>query len=286
MIDRVKNFVKGTLLHENEDYYINLIVSFGGVFLKFTKAIVRKPCKNLVNGLSNANLGIPDYNKAIYQHDLYINALMKCGLEVFELPADEDFPDSTFVEDVALLTPKCAVITNPGAQSRNGEVEGIKNTIAEFYNIIEHITNPGTLEAGDVMMVDNHFYIGLSDRTNKDGANQLLKILDKYGMTGSIVEFSDALHLKTGLAYLENNNLVACGEFTKKTEFEDFNIIEIPDEESYAANCIWVNQTVLVAKGFPITLEKIQTAGYKTIELEMSEFQKLDGGLSCLSLRF
>ena len=252
----------------------------------FTKAIIRKPCKNLVKGLTTAKLGIPDYNKAVYQHDLYVNALMKCGLEVFELPADENYPDSTFVEDVALLTPQCAIITNPGAASRRGEVEIIKDTISEFYTSIERIENPGTLEAGDVMMVGDHYYIGLSERTNEEGAKQLISILNKFGMSGSTIELELVLHLKTGLAYLENNNLVACGEFIRNPELEKFNLIEIPDEESYAANCIWVNGKVLLPKGFPQSSAKITESGYETIELEMTEFQKLDGGLSCLSLRF
>ncbi len=254
--------------------------------MEFTKAIVRKPCKNLVHGLTNANIGLPDYDKAVNQHDLYVSALMNCGLEVLELPADENYPDSTFVEDVALLTPRCAIITNPGAPSRRGEVDTIKDTIAEFYNSVERIESPGTLEAGDVMMVGDHYYIGLSERTNAEGANQLIKILNRYEMTGSVVELKSVLHLKTGVAYLENNALLACGEFLSNPEFEKFNIIEIPLEESYAANCIWVNDRVLVPKGFPVTAGKIKAAGYRIIELDVSEFQKLDGGLSCLSLRF
>ena len=252
----------------------------------FSKAIVRKPGKNLINGLTNASLGIPDYHRAIEQHELYISALQTCGLKVIELAADEDFPDSTFVEDTALLTPKCAIITNPGAKSRRGEIIKMKEVIKEFYSDIHEIKSPGTVEAGDIMMVGDHYYIGLSQRTNQAGANQVINILNKYGMSGSMIKLEKVLHLKTCLAYLENNNLVACGEFLSNLEFQKFNLLEIPEKESYAANCIWINDKVLIPKGYPVSKQKILDEGYQIIEIDVSEFRKLDGGLSCLSLRF
>jgi dimethylargininase len=252
----------------------------------FKNAIVRTPSKSMVNGLSTAELGEPDYKKALLQHENYIKAIRDCGVEVTVLEADENFPDSTFVEDVALLTPKCAIVTNPGAPSRKGEISGIRKVLDRFYTDIEEIQNPGTVEAGDIMMVGSHFYIGLSARTNEVGAKQMISILEKYGMSGSVVSLEKVLHLKTGLAYLENNNLVACGEFVSKSEFKKFKLIEIDEKESYATNCIWVNNKVIVSSGFPNAKSTIENAGYKTIEVDVSEFQKLDGGLSCLSLRF
>jgi dimethylargininase len=252
----------------------------------FTKAIVRTPSKSMVNGISTAGLGIPDYELAIKQHAAYIDALKECGLDVIVLPADEAYPDSTFVEDVALLTPACAIVTNPGAESRRGETASIKKILQDFYTHIEEIHEPGRVEAGDIMMVGSHFYIGLSERTNQAGAEQMIGFLGKYGMSGSVVMMSEMLHLKTGLAYLENNNLLAYGEFLTKPEFQQFNILEIDASESYAANCIWVNGTVLVPKGYPKAQKIIADAGYSIIEVDVSEFRKLDGGLSCLSLRF
>ena len=252
----------------------------------FTKAIVRTPSKSIVKGISTADLGIPDYSKALEQHKNYIEALKSCGLEVVCLEADEEFPDSTFVEDVALLTRHCAVITNPGAESRKKEVALIKPVIKSYYSIVEAIDSPATLEAGDIMMVGDLFYIGLSERTNQLGAERLISILEKYQLTGSIVNFKEVLHLKTGVSYLENNNLLACGEFLSSPEFKDFNIIEVPQAEAYAANSVWINDYVLTPKGFHTTKRLIESAGYKTIEVDVSEFQKVDGGLSCLSLRF
>jgi dimethylargininase len=252
----------------------------------FTKAIVRTPCEAMVSGISSAGLGLPDYQKALVQHADYIEALKECGLQVTVLPPDEDFPDSTFVEDAALLTPHCAIITRPGALTRRFEPRSISGVVHEFYTEVESIEAPGTLEAGDVMMVGEHFYIGLSERTNATGAQQLISILQKYGMQGSVVEMEDVLHLKTGLGYLENNKLLACGEFLGKPEFQRFDVLEVDLSEAYAANSVWINDTVLVPAGFPKTRTLIESAGYKIREVDVSEFQKLDGGLSCLSLRF
>jgi len=252
----------------------------------FENAIVRIPCKNMTKGISNAKLGIPDHKKAVQQHEKYIESLIKCGVIVTVLQPDDNYPDSTFIEDTALLTPNCAIISNPGAESRKGEIKEIKEIITEFYKNIEFISDPGTMEPGDIMMVDSHFYIGLSKRTNKVGAEQTISFLKKFGMTGSVVTLEKVLHLKTGISYLENNNLIVAGEFINKPEFQKFNLIKVDDDESYAANCIWMNDNVLVPSGFPKIRKKIENAGYKTIALDMSEFRKLDGGLSCLSLRF
>jgi len=252
----------------------------------FTKAIVRTPSKSMVNGVTSANLGLPNYELALEQHHDYIDALIRCGLQVKVLSADENFPDSTFVEDTALLTPKCAIIANPGAPSRKGEIIEIKHVLKNYFLSISFIEPPGTVEPGDIMMVGDHFFVGLSERTNEDGAAQIITLLNKCGYSGSVILLKDMLHLKTGVAYLENNNLLAYGEFLQEEEFRDFNIIEIDEDESYAANCIWVNNNVLVPKGFSKTRDKIIDAGYSIIEVDVSEFRKLDGGLSCLSLRF
>jgi len=252
----------------------------------FKRAIVRTPGKSMIHGLSAAGLGLPDYQKALNQHEAYIKALQECGLDVLILPADEQYPDSTFVEDVALLTKEWAIITNPGTPSRRGETVAIKKVLQEIYPNIAEVKEPGTVEAGDIMMVGSHFYIGLSERTNENGARQVIEYLEKYGLSGSVIKLAELLHLKTGVAYLERNNLVACGEFITHEAFQKFNILEIAEDESYAANCIWVNDRVLIPAGCPKARETIQSAGYLVQEVDVSEFQKLDGGLSCLSLRF
>ena len=135
-------------------------------------------------------------------------------------------------------------------------------------------------------MVGDHFYVGRSARTNEEGIRQFIAILEKYGLTGSEVTLDKVLHLKTGVNYIEDNNMLVSGEFVEKPEFDQYNRIEIPEEEAYAANCIWMNGTVIVPEGFPAVLAAVTKAGYPVITVDTSEYRKLDGGLSCLSLRF
>jgi dimethylargininase len=252
----------------------------------FKHVIVRRPGRSLIEGITSANLGKPDYARALQQHHRYIDALKNRGVIVKILEADEQFPDSVFVEDTAVLAERCAIITNPGAPSRQGEEISIREALNEFYTAIETITAPGTLEGGDVMRVGDHFYVGLSARTNEEGCRQFTGILNKYGYTASAVKLEKFLHLKTGLAYLENNNLLTAGEFIRHDEFKKYNRIIIHESEGYAANCIWVNDAVLVPMDYPKTKAAISKAGYNIVEVDVSEFKKLDGGLSCLSLRF
>ena len=255
----------------------------------FQNVIVRRPCRAMTEGItSNPQLGKPDYELALRQHDAYIAALKSCGVSVTVLPADERYPDSCFVEDPAVITRKCAIITNPGAASRNGEKDEIVGAIRAFFpeECIEYIQSPGTLEGGDVMMVGDHFYVGRSARTNEEGIRQFLAILEKYGLSGSEVPLEKVLHLKTGVNYLENNNMLVSGEFTDKAEFSAYNRVEIPEEEAYAANCIWVNGTVIVPSGYPAVEAAVRALGYPVLLVDTSEYRKLDGGLSCLSLRF
>ncbi|MCH5583526.1 arginine deiminase family protein [Shimazuella sp. AN120528] len=252
----------------------------------FTRAIVKKISKSYVDGLTTSNLGKPDFEKAQAQHAQYVAALKQCGLEVTVLNADEEYPDSTFVEDTAVLTNECAVITNPGAPSRNGEIIEMKEVLKQFYEKAEKIHAPGYLDGGDVLQVDKHFYVGLSTRTNREGAEQFAAIQQKYGYETTIVPLEKFFHLKTGIAYLGNNDLVVAGEFIDHPDFEEYNKIVIDEQEEYCANCIRINDYVIIPKGYERSKKKIEDAGYKTIELDMSEIQKQDGGLSCLSLRF
>lgn len=255
----------------------------------FTHAIVRRPAKSMTEGITSApELGKPDYDLALKQHDDYIEALEKCHVDVTVLPALEAYPDSCFVEDPAVITRVGAIITNPGAASRNGEKNEIEPAIRRFFDDehIAHIEGPGTLDGGDVMMVGNHFYLGRSARTNEEGIRQFIEILERWELSGSEVPLDHVLHLKTGVNYIENDTMLVSGEFVEKTDFCRFRKIEIPEDEAYAANCIWMNGIVIVPDGYPTVLERIQDAGYETMTVDTSEYRKLDGGLSCLSLRF
>ncbi|HWI47705.1 MAG TPA: arginine deiminase family protein [Rummeliibacillus sp.] len=252
----------------------------------FSNVIVKKPGKCYVEGLTTSNLGTPNYEELLIQHENYVEALKRCKVEVTYLEVDEAYPDSTFVEDTAVLTKDFAVVTNPGAESRNGEIIAMEPVLKGFYDKVYHIEAPGTLDGGDILQADDTFYIGISARTNEEGAEQLKSILEGEGYSAHIVPLKEFFHLKTGIAYLGNNQMVLAGEFVDDELFASYDKIVIPKDDEYSANCILVNDYVIIPSGYPATKEKLQAAGHQVIELPMSEFQKQDGGLSCLSLRF
>ena len=252
----------------------------------FGNVIVKTPGKSYLNGLTTSDLGKPVFDTLLEQHNKYIKALEQCGVSVTHLPASEEFPDSTFVEDAAVLTSDFAVITNPGADSRNGEIKEIEATLKGFYKKFHYIKSPGTLDGGDILQAEDHFYIGISERTNAEGARQLKEILEQEGYEATIIPLKEFFHLKTGIAYLGDNRMVVAGEFVDHPAFESYEKIIIEKEDEYSANCIRVNDYVIIPSGYEKTKRKFNEAGYQTIELEMSEVQKHDGGLSCLSLRF
>ena len=256
----------------------------------FTKAITRKPCRALVDGITTAMFGegTPDYNKAIEQHAQYVAVLEELGLEVTDLEGDERYPDSCFVEDPAVVMEHCAIITNSPKDSRNGEKFEILYTIQKFYDDsqIFFIEAPGTMEGGDVMKVGNHFYIGQSDRTNAEGARQFNDIVTQFGYTSSTVPVTEGLHLKDFVIYLENNNMLVSPVMNEEPSFKDFNRFVVEADELYAINSMNINGTVLVPEGYPKTLKIIEDLGYPVKVVSTDEFRKIDGSLTCLSLRF
>jgi dimethylargininase len=249
----------------------------------YSKAIVRRPGRNFTEGITTSNLGKPNFEKALEQHSAYCDALTGCGLELIVLEADERYPDGCFVEDTAIVTNEVSVITKPGAASRIGEEAEISQILSKFKKI-ETIEHPGTLDGGDVLRVENHFFIGISGRTNRDGARQLTEILSKYGYTASETEVAEGLHLKSGIAYLGKGNFISVEGFSKIAGPSGIIISDL--QESYSANCLRVNNFLLIPEGFPKSKKKILELEYNIIELDMSEFRKMDGGLTCLSLLF
>lgn len=252
-------------------------------------AIVRIPGRNFAAGLTTVDLGVPDYELALEQHRAYCAALKKCGLHVTTLDADLRYPDSTFVEDTAIVTERGAVLTRPGADSRAGEVAAIAGIVRSLFPVTFEIEAPGTLDGGDICEAENHFFIGLSHRTNEEGAWQLAAHLAGLGYTSSMIDvrgMTSILHLKSGIAYIGNNAMVVMEEMAGDPRFAGYKVIRIPATETYSANCVRVNDQVLIAAGYPSLAQFCSANGVGYLELEMSEFQKMDGGLSCLSLRF
>lgn len=253
------------------------------------RAIVRPPAISFTSGLTTARLGTPDLEAALSQHEKYCEALEAYGLVLTRLPADPRFPDSTFVEDTAVLLPGLAVLTRPGAESRKGEVEAMAEALSPFFADRRTIEPPGTLDGGDVCEAGDHFFIGVSHRTNEAGARQLAEILGETGLASTLVDIRSTagiLHLKSGIAWLGENRLAAIEALADREELRGFEIVRVPRGEEYAGNCVRVNGAILIAAGFSATEAKLRGLGYVCHALEMSEFRKMDGGLSCLSLRF
>ena len=255
----------------------------------FRNAVVRIPGSNFADGLTTVNLGVPSYEGAMQQHSRYSKALQECGLTITTLDADLRYPDSTFVEDTAVLTPRGAILARSGVLSRAGEVAAIRETISSFFPTALEIETPGTLDGGDICDAEGHFFLGLSHRTNEEGVRQLAAHLASQGYTSSVINvrgMTSILHLKSGISYIGDNTIVAMEEMAGNQLFRNYELIRVSAEESYAANCVRVNERVLVAAGYPHLTAELADRGFNPLVLDMSEFQKMDGGLSCLSLRF
>ena len=255
----------------------------------FKHAIVRPPSTSYAQGLTTANMGKPDLDLAREQHSAYCAALERCGLTLTILEPDPRFPDSPFVEDTAVLTTRSAILAHPGAASRQGEVSSVAQSLVQHFPYLHTIQPPGTLEGGDICQADDHFFIGISERTNEKGAQQLAGLLEQDGYSSSFVDirgFEGLLHLKSGIAYLGDRRLVLTKGVEDLATFEGYEIVYVDTDENYAANCVRVNDYVLLAAGYQKFATKLSAWGYQTLPLEVSEFQKMDGGLSCLSLRF
>lgn len=256
--------------------------------MQFANAIVRLPGRSFCQALSSSG-GRPDIATALEQHSAYRNALIECGLEVSTLPADELHPDGTFVEDTFVIAGRVAIATRPGADTRRGEVGAVAAALARFRQNCEHIEPPGTLDGGDICQVDEHFLIGLSARSNQAGAAQLAAILARHGYSSSIIDIrgcASLLHLKSGITYLGERRFLVAAGFPAVEQIAEGDRIEVCSAEAYAANAVRVNDNLLIAAGFPRLADSLCNLPYRIYPLEMSEFAKMDGGLSCLSLRF
>jgi dimethylargininase len=257
--------------------------------LPLTRAIVRPPPATFSAGITSSGLGPPDLALALRQHDAYCRALVRLGLSLVSLPPDPEFPDSTFVEDAAIVTSRGAILTRPGAPSRTGEVAALGAALRRWFPELDEITAPGTVDGGDLCEVGPHFFIGVSQRTNAEGAAQLAAWLAARDCGSSVIDIRQLpgmLHLKTGLSWLGERRLLAWGEVAGHESLRGWEVVEVPKGEEYAANCIRVNDAVLVAGGFPETAALLRGLSYDVVTIDMSEFRKMDGGLSCLSVRW
>lgn len=257
--------------------------------MRFSHAIVRPPATTFAKGITSSRRGPPDLSLALEQHKTYCRMLEQLGLWLVRLPPDPEFPDSTFVEDAAVVTSRGAILTRPGAPSRTGEVTALGEALCRWFPQLDGISPPGTLDGGDVCEAGPHFFIGVSERTNPEGAAQLAAWLEFRGFGSSVIDIrkvSGMLHLKTGLSWLGGRRLLAWRALAGHEALRGWEVLKVPKGEEYAANCIRVNDGVLVAQGFPKTAALLSGLGYDLAAVEMTEFRKIDGGLSCLSVRW
>ena len=256
--------------------------------MRLTRALVRRPSPNFAEGLTRGEYGSPSYTLAKAQHERYCEELERCGLRLTRLSADAHHPDGTFVEDTAILTGRGAILTRPGEPSRRGEVGSVREALMELAPSLGEIEAPGCVDGGDVCEIDGRFLIGISERTNEEGARQLAAMLASHGYDSTFLDVRgtpELLHLKSGLSALDDGRLVAVEALAGRDELRGQAIVRVANGESYAANCVCVNGRVLIARGFPLLEEALVRLRYDVVTLEMSEFRKMDGGLSCLSLR-
>lgn len=241
----------------------------------------------MVNGITSASLGAPQHALALSQHQRYCEALARAGVMTIELPTNEAFPDCCFVEDTVVIVDRFAVITNPGHPSRKGEQVAMEQHLRSCSHFeIRKIEPPGTLDGGDVLRVGENFFIGLNDRTNEQGANQLADVVRIAGCTPVLVPLPHGLlHLKTGITRVGKNAVVCVEQLANDPHFEHISDKLVVDAtENVGANCLLVRDTVLVPAQCTKLQDQLVALGMKVLSMEMSEFQKLDGGLTCLSV--
>jgi dimethylargininase len=253
---------------------------------EFSRAITRKPSASIVDGLRAADIGTPDLAQMLKDHAHYVATLRETGAEVLELPALEDFPDAVFVEDTALCLHEGAILMRPGAQTRAGEVAEMAPALRGFYDEVPAIET-GFIEGGDILTTAKEILVGRSARTDAKGVAELTKLVAPWGYSvREVFTPEGVLHFKTDCSLLDGETILATKRLDASGCFKGYNVIHTADGEEAAANAIRYNQFVIMAAGFPKTADRLRAAGYTVQEINNTECAKLDGGMSCLSLRF
>ncbi|MCY1127280.1 dimethylarginine dimethylaminohydrolase [Frigidibacter sp. RF13] len=254
---------------------------------RFTHAIVRAPADSATAGLRAVDSGAPDIALMRRHHADYVAALRGEGAVVVELPALEAFPDAQFVEDTALCLQEGAVVMRPGAPSRLGEAAEMAPTLARFYDEVLRIEGPGTIEAGDVLTTETEILVGRSARTDAAGIAEMARLVARWGYRVRELETPPGvLHFKTDCSLLDAETILSTERLAAAGGFDGYRVILTAEGEEAAANAIRFNGAVIVPDGFPRTAERLAKAGYRVVSVGNSECAKLDGGMSCLSLRF
>ena len=253
---------------------------------EFNSAIVRTPGRSVVNGL-RANAGpAPSYEAVLAEQRTYINALEAAGVRVTTLAPLEQFPDSIFVEDPALVFTPAAILLRPGAPTRMAEAQELAATLAQRFPAVLQLRD-GFADGGDILVTPGCVYIGLSARTDNVGALALQQLLKSIGLTARVIDVpAGTLHLKTDCALVDDGTILTTRELASSGLFDGFRLLVVPAEERQACNALRVNDSVFVRAGCPRTAELLEKTGVKVIALPVDEVAKIDAGLSCMSLRW
>ena len=224
-----------------------------------------------------------DVKAARAEHHEYISALKQLGCKVIELPEEPDLPDSVFVEDTAFILDEVAVITRPGADSRKPETESITQALAPYRPLV-HITEPATVDGGDVLVLGKNIHIGISTRSNDAAIRQTQELLKSYGYKVTGVEMHDCLHLKTAVTRVDEKTLLINPKWVDTFHFKEFDWIEVDPSEPYAANCLPIGKAVIFPAAFPKTRKKLEQKGFKIVSVNVAELAKAEGAVTCCSL--
>jgi dimethylargininase len=252
----------------------------------FTHAIVRKPAKSAVQGLRAGGGPDPSFQGLSDLHAAYCAALIRAGLAVTILPAREEFPDSIFVEDPALVFPEGAILLRPGAHSRVGEAAAIAPVLRDRFATVLELED-GFADGGDILATPKAVMIGLSARTDRQGAQGLARALVKFGKTPAIVETPNGvLHFKTDCSLIDDETILATRRLARSDFFKGFRVIETPEDEEAGANALRVRDKLFIGARFPRLIEMLANKGYQVVPLPVDEIGKIDAGLSCMSLRW
>jgi dimethylargininase len=248
-------------------------------------AIVRTPGPDAVEGLTTQSGPPVRLEDLLEQHAAYCRLLETLGIHLIRMDPLPGFPDAYFVEDTAVVTPEIAVITRPGAPERRGEEQTVARILGR-YRTVKAIQPPGTLDGGDVMIAGRQVFIGLSGRTDAQGADQLVRLLTPWGYRCTRVPVNDGLHLKSSVAPLDDGRLLILSSWAPRPEFDGCPKLLVQPAEAHACNTLAVNNHLITPAGYPGTRAQLEALDHPIHTLDTHAFRRMDGGLSCLSLRF
>jgi len=254
---------------------------------RFNSALVREPSRSVIRGLRAQDRGSPTYEGVKAEHEAYVAALRTAGVEVTILPPLEDFPDSIFIEDPALVFTEGAIVLRPGAPTRLGESAAVAPVLRTRFPTVLELPTGGFAEGGDVLVTPKRVFIGRSARTDAAGAKSLADCLTKLGRPSEIISTpKEVLHFKTDCSLLDDETILSTARLAQAGVFKDFKQVIVPSGEEAAANALRVNDVVLVGSQYPRTIDLLNRAGFNVVPLQTREIGKIDAGLSCMSLRW